>query len=217
MLKQQRADYILKRLNQLYPAPPVPLNHENEFTLLIAVLLSAQCTDERVNIVTKKLFKSANTPEKMNKLSYEKIYEYIKSCGLAPQKAKNIKKTASILIDKFQGLVPSDLDNLITLPGVGRKTALVVQSQAFKIPSFPVDTHIHRCAQRWKLTDGKNVLKTEEDLKKVFPKNTWSKVHLQIIYYGREHCLARKCYGLTCPICKELFPNRKQPIETKKT
>jgi len=216
MLKQERADYILKDLKKRYPETPVPLDHTDPYTLLIAVLLSAQCTDERVNKVTPALFKKANSPKKMVKLSVEEIREFIKPCGLSPKKSKAIYELSHILLDKYNGEVPKDTELLEELPGVGHKTASVVVSQAFGHPAFPVDTHIHRLAQRWKLSDGKSVVKTEKDLKSLFPIKSWNELHLQIIFYGREYCQARKCFGLTCPICKSLFPNRKKAIETKK-
>ena len=182
----------------------------------MAVLLSAQCTDERVNIVTPVLFSKANTPKMMVKLSVEEIHDCISSCGLAPKKSKAIAGLSRILIDKFNSEVPESFVELESLPGVGHKTASVVMSQGFGFPAFAVDTHIHRLAQRWGLTNGKNVIQTEKDLKRIFPKNTWSKLHLQIIFYGREYCKARECYGLTCKICNTCYPNRKKPIITKK-
>ena len=203
-------------LEKTYPSTPVPLNNKNVFELLVAVLLSAQCTDERVNKVTHSLFKIANNPFDMEKIPVEKIYKIIRPCGLAPQKSKAISNLSKILVSKFDGIVPKDLVELEKLPGVGHKTASVVVSQGFGIPAFPVDTHIHRLAQRWGLTNGKNVVQTEKDLKKVFPKKYWNKLHLQIIWYGREYCKARDCYGTTCKICKSCYPNRKKPIKTKK-
>lgn len=216
MLKQERADFVLKRLEELYPETPVPLDHTNPFTLLVAVLLSAQCTDARVNIVTPALFKLADSAEKMRKLSVEKIDLIVRPCGLAPRKATAIRGLSEILVEKHDGEVPADMDELEELPGVGHKTASVVMAQAFGVPAFPVDTHIHRLAQRWKLTDGRNVQRTEEDLKKLFPREAWNKLHLQIIFYGREHCTARGCNGMVCEICKTLFPRRKTPVQTKK-
>ena len=203
-------------LEQTYPNTPVPLNNKNVFELLVAVLLSAQCTDERVNKVTPSLFKIADNPFDMEKIPVEKIYEIIRPCGLAPQKSKAISNLSKILVNKFDGMVPKDINELEKLPGVGHKTASVVVSQGFGIPAFPVDTHIHRLAQRWGLTNGKNVVQTEEDLKKVFPKKSWNKLHLQIIWYGREYCKARDCYGITCKICKSCYPKRKKPIKVKK-
>lgn len=204
MKKQQRADHLLKRLEELYPETPVPLDHTSAYTLLIAVLLSAQCTDIRVNLVTPALFKLANTPEKMRHLPVEKIRDIIRPCGLSPTKAAAISKLSEILVEEHQGIVPQSFEELEKLPGVGHKTASVVMAQAFGVPAFPVDTHIHRLAKRWKLTSGKNVVQTERDLKKVFPKESWNKLHLQIIFYGREHCTARGCDGKTCMLCREL-------------
>ena len=216
MLKSERTKFIMDFLEQTYPNTPVPLNNKNVFELLIAVLLSAQCTDERVNKVTPSLFKIADNPFDMEKIPVEKIYEIIRPCGLAPQKSKAISNLSKILVNKFDGIVPNDINELEQLPGVGHKTASVVMSQGFGFPAFPVDTHIHRLAQRWGLTNGKNVVQTEKDLKKVFPKKYWNKLHLQIIWYGREYCKARDCYGITCKICKSCYPNRKKPIKTKK-
>jgi endonuclease III len=204
MTKQQRADHLLKRLEQLYPETPIPLDHTSPYTLLIAVLLSAQCTDVRVNQVTTALFKLANTPEKMRHVPVEKIREIIRPCGLSPTKAAAISKLSEILIDQHNGIVPQSFEELEKLPGVGHKTASVVMAQAFGVPAFPVDTHIHRLAKRWKLTSGKNVVQTERDLKKVFPRESWNKLHLQIIFYGREHCTARGCDGKSCMLCREL-------------
>ena len=202
--KEKRAKYVLKELARLYPDPKPPLDHSDSFTLLIAVLLSAQTTDARVNIVTPALFKKAATPQKMAKLSAEEILTFIKTCGLAPTKAKNIQKLSEILVEKYGGKVPDTFEDLESLPGVGHKTASVVMTQCFGHPAFPVDTHIHRLAKRWKLSPGKNVEQVETDLKKLFPENTWHDVHLQIIFYGREYCTARGCDGHTCPICKKL-------------
>ena len=216
MTKKERADFILKDLKKRYPETLVPLDHKDPYTLLIAVLLSAQCTDERVNKVTPNLFKRADSPQKMIKLSALEIREIIKPCGLSPKKSKAIFDLSHIILNKYEGKVPKSFEELETLPGVGHKTASVVMSQAFGHPAFPVDTHIHRLAQRWRLTDGVSVLKTERDLKKVFPIESWNDLHLQIIYYGREHCQARKCYGLLCPICTFLFPKRKKAVITKK-
>ncbi len=204
MRKQERADYILKRLEELYPETPVPLDHTSAYTLLIAVLLSAQCTDIRVNQVTPALFKLADTPEKMRHIPVEKIREIIRPCGLSPTKAAAISKLSQILVEEHQGEVPCSFEELEKLPGVGHKTASVVMAQAFGVPAFPVDTHIHRLAKRWKLSSGKNVVQTERDLKKVFPRESWNKLHLQIIFYGREHCTARGCNGKTCEICHRL-------------
>ena len=216
MNKIDRAAYVVERLDEIYPETPVPLNHKSKFELLIAVLLSAQCTDERVNQVTPQLFSLANNPLDMSKLQTEKIYEIIRPCGLAPQKSANISKLSIMIIEKHQGLVPSNFEDLERLPGVGHKTASVVMSQGFGYPAFPVDTHIHRLAQRWGLTNGKNVTQTEKDLKKLFPEERWNKLHLQIIFYGRSHCTARGCDGTVCEICKTCFPRRKKPFKAKK-
>ena len=216
MKKSDKAKIIIKILDKFYPEAPIPLNHNNVYTLLIAVLLSAQCTDERVNKITPKLFSVAPDPKSMSKLSINNIYKIIKPCGLGPQKSKAIKELSNILMEKFNGKVPNTFEELEQLPGVGHKTASVVMSQGFGIPAFAVDTHIHRLAQRWGLTNGKNVIQTEKDLKRLFPKKFWNKLHLQIIYYGREYCKARECYGLTCKICTTCYPNRKSPIKTKK-
>ena len=216
MKKKERANYILNRLNEIYPETPIPLNHKSEFELLIAVLLSAQCTDERVNKVTPKLFKKANTPAKILKMSSLKIENIIKSCGLAPQKSSNIFNLSKIIVERFNSKVPESFKDLESLPGVGHKTASVVMSQGFGHPAFPVDTHIHRLAQRWKLTDGKNVVETEKDLKKLFPINSWNKLHLQFIFYGRSNCTARGCDGTICEICKYCFPRRKKPVLTNR-
>lgn len=216
MNKTERAKFIVNFLEDLYPRTPIPLKHHNLFQLLIAVLLSAQCTDERVNKVTPELFKYASNPKKMQTMPVEKIYEIIRPCGLAPQKSKAISLLSTILVQKFQGNVPESFEELEKLPGVGHKTASVIMSQGFGHPAFPVDTHIHRLAQRWGLTNGKNVTQTEKDLKKIFPKILWNKLHLQIIYYGREYCTARGCQGTTCKICTTCYPNRKMPFKTKK-
>ena len=209
--KQGRADYIREKLQQLYPSPPIPLEHKDAYTLLIAVLLSAQCTDARVNTVTPALFKLADNPYDMANVPVEKIQEIIRPCGLSPQKSKAISVLSQMLVNEHDGKVPDDWEALERLPGVGHKTASVVMSQAFGHPAFPVDTHIHRLAQRWGLTNGKNVVQTEKDLKRLFPKETWNAIHLQIIYYGREHCSARGCDGTVCEICKTSYPNRKKP------
>ena len=216
MLKSERANYILYRLDELYPNPPIPLNSKNHFQLLVAVLLSAQCTDERVNKVTPELFKLAGDPFKMQNFPVQEIYIIIRPCGLAPKKSKAISELSSILVEKYNGEIPKEIDLLEELPGVGHKTASVLLSQGFGIPAFPVDTHIHRLAQRWGLTCGKSVVKTEEDLKKIFPRNAWNKLHLQIIFYGREFCTARGCKGTTCEICRTCYPKRKKPVITKK-
>lgn len=214
--KLERAEFIQGVLDRLYPAPPIPLDHKDSFTLLIAVLLSAQCTDVRVNQVTPKLFAKADTPAKMVKLKVSEIQEIIRPCGLSPRKAKAIHELSQILIEKYKSKVPKDFEALEELPGVGHKTASVVMAQSFGVPAFPVDTHIHRLAQRWRLTSGKNVELTEADLKKVFPEKNWNKLHLQIIYYGREHCQARACHGLECEICSTINEGRKSPIAAKK-
>ena len=214
--KIDRAAYVVERLDEIYPETPVPLNHKSKFELLIAVLLSAQCTDERVNQVTPQLFSLADNPLDMSKLQTEKIYEIIRPCGLAPQKSANISKLSIMIIEKHQGLVPSNFEDLEQLPGVGHKTASVVMSQGFGYPAFPVDTHIHRLAQRWGLTNGKNVTQTEKDLKKLFPEERWNKLHLQIIFYGRSHCTARGCDGTVCEICTTCYPRRKKPFKAKK-
>jgi len=216
MLKQERADYVLHRLEELYPETPVPLDHRNPFTLLVAVLLSAQCTDARVNLVTPALFERADSAAKMALLPVDEINAIVRPCGLAPRKATAIRGLSEILLEKHGGGVPADFAALEELPGVGHKTASVVMAQAFGVPAFPVDTHIHRLAQRWKLTDGRSVQRTEEDLKKLFPRQSWNKLHLQIIFYGREHCSARGCNGTRCEICKTLFPRRKTAVQTKK-
>jgi len=214
--KLERAAYVRRRLAELYPDPPIPLHHKDAYTLLVAVLLSAQCPDERVNQVTPALFALADNPFDMAKLPVEKIREIIRPCGLSPQKSKAISELSKILIENYEGEVPADMAALETLPGVGHKTASVVMSQSFGVPTFPVDTHIHRLAQRWGLTNGKNVVQTEKDLKRLFPKESWNDLHLQIIYYGREHCTARGCDGTVCEICRACYPNRKRAKKTKK-
>tara|TARA_Y100001947_G_scaffold40123_1_gene33256 strand:+ start:95 stop:748 length:654 start_codon:yes stop_codon:yes gene_type:complete len=216
MNRKEKAKKVYSILNQTYKSTPVPLDHDDPYTLLIAVLLSAQCTDERVNKVTPYLFKKAKTPKKMIKLSYEEVYSIIKPCGLGPKKSRAILELSLILVDQFNSTVPSDISLLEKLPGVGHKTASVVVSQAFNIPSFPVDTHIHRLAQRWGLTSGKNVKQTEKDLKNSFDKKHWNKLHLQIIFWGREFCTARSCWGLECKICKACNPGRKRKFIHKK-
>ena len=216
MKKSERANIVKKLLDKKYPQTPIPLDHKDNFSLLIAVLLSAQCTDERVNQITPKLFAKASTPESMNKLTRDQIYKIIKPCGLGPQKSKAIKNLSNILVNEFNSKIPNNFNDLESLPGVGHKTASVVMSQGFGIPAFAVDTHIHRLAQRWGLTNGKNVKKTEEDLKKLFPESSWNKLHLQIIFWGREYCQARECYGMECDICKTCYPNRTKPFIHKK-
>jgi len=216
MNEVQRSIIILKILNKIYPKTPIPLKHKNKFTLLVSVLLSAQTTDVNVNNVTKNIYPKYNKPEHFVKLGRKKIERLIKSIGIFRVKAKSVYLLSKQLIEKHKGKVPETFEDLEKLPGVGHKTASVVMSQGFGIPAFPVDTHIHRLAQRWGLTNGKNVVQTEKDLKRLFPKKFWNKLHLQIIYYGREHCKARECYGLTCKICTTCYPKRKSPIKTKK-
>ena len=216
MIKQDKVNFIIDKLDAIYPEVSAPLNHSSNYTLLIAVLLSANSTDKSVNKVTPTLFAKANTPEKMITLDYETIYSIIKPCGLGPAKSKAILGLSQMLVDEYSGTVPNDFEALESFPGVGHKTASVVMSQGFGYPAFAVDTHIHRLAQRWGLTNGKNVVQTEKDLKRIFPKKTWSKLHLQIIFYGREYCKARDCYGLICKICTSCYPNRKKPVITKK-
>lgn len=216
MLKKERASYILQKLSALYPEPPIPLTHDDAFTLLIAVLLSAQCTDERVNKVTPALFARADNPADMARLDVDEILTLIRSCGLSPQKSRAISQLSKILLEEHGGNVPENMDALERLPGVGHKTASVVMSQAFGHPAFPVDTHIHRLAQRWGLSNGNNVTQTERDLKRLFPRDTWNKLHLQIIYYGREYCSARGCDGTVCEICTTCYPRRKSPLRHKK-
>jgi endonuclease III len=205
MTKKQRAEYLLDRLDQLYPETPIPLDHSDAYTLLIAVLLSAQCTDVRVNLITPTLFALANTPQAMMNVPVEKVKEIIRPCGLSPKKSAAIVELSRIIMEKHGGEVPQSFEDLEELPGVGHKTASVVMAQAFGVPAFPVDTHIHRLAKRWKLSVAKNVIQTERDLKKIFPKEKWNKLHLQIIFAGREYCSARGCDGKTCMICRELF------------
>ncbi len=216
MKKMERVKYIISYLDSIYPDTPIPLSHQNHYELLIAVLLSAQCTDERVNQVTPSLFSLANNPDMMIKLSSQKIYEIIKPCGLGPKKSKAIYDLSNILVREYKSQVPESFEALESLPGVGHKTASVVMSQGFGHPAFPVDTHIHRLAQRWGLTNGKNVNQTEKDLKRLFPIENWNKLHLQIIFYGREYCTARGCDGTKCPICKACYPNRKKQKKTNK-
>lgn len=216
MRKAERAAYIQRRLQELYPHTPVPLDHHDPFTLLVAVLLSAQCTDERVNQVTPALFALADTPAAMAALDADQIREIIRSCGLSPQKSLAIKRLSQILVEEHGGKVPADWAALERLPGVGHKTASVVMAQAFGVPAFPVDTHIHRLAQRWGLSSGKNVAQTERDLKPLFPREHWNRLHLQIIFYGRQFCTARGCDGRSCEICRNCYPRRKQPKVTRK-
>ena len=216
MGEKEKTKRILKILNKIYPITPIPLNHKNKFTLLTSVLLSAQCTDLNVNNVTKNIYPKYNKPEHFVKLGRKKIERLIKRIGIFRIKAKSIYLTSKQLLEKHDGKVPNTFEELEKLPGVGHKTASVVMSQGFGKPAFAVDTHIHRLAQRWGLTSGKNVIQTEKDLKRIFPKKTWNKLHLQIIYYGREYCQARSCNGLTCKICTTCYPNRKSPIKTMK-
>ena len=216
MLKKQRVDYILTKLDKLYPTQPVPLDHDNNYTLLVAVLLSAQCTDARVNTVTPALFALADNASDMCRVPVETILGIIRSCGLSPRKSRAIAGLSQILVNEHHGEVPEDMDALETLPGVGHKTASVVMSQAFGHPAFPVDTHIHRLAQRWGLTNGKNVVQTEKDLKRLFPREKWNALHLQIIFYGREFCSARGCDGRVCEICTTCYPQRKKALIAKK-
>ena len=216
MNNKEKAKIILRTLNKIYPRVPIPLNYRNTFTLLVSVLLSAQCTDVNVNNVTKKIYPKYNQPKHFVKLGRKKIERLIKKIGIFRVKAKSIYYLSKILVNKYKETVPRSYDELESLPGVGHKTASVVMSQGFGYPAFAVDTHIHRLAQRWGLTNGQNVTQTEKDLKRIFSKKTWSKLHLQIIYYGREYCKARECYGLTCKICTTCYPNREKPLITKK-
>ena len=216
MDERKKARKIINILNRIYPTTPIPLKHRNKFTLLTSVLLSAQCTDLNVNNVTKDIYPKYNKPEHFVRLGRKKIEKLIKSIGIFRVKAKSIYLMSKILLEKHSGKVPKSFEELEKLPGVGHKTASVVMSQAFGIPAFAVDTHIHRLAQRWGLTNGKNVIQTEQDLKRLFPEKTWIKLHLQMIYYGREFCKARDCYGLSCKICTTCYPNRKNPIKIKK-
>ncbi|QEG38302.1 endonuclease III [Roseimaritima ulvae] len=216
MKKKERAQLVQQRLMELYPEPAIPLDHTDSFTLLVAVLLSAQCTDKKVNEITPALFRVGGTPQRMAALGVDTILDIIRPLGLAPQKAKALAGLSQQLIDRFDSQVPQTFEGLESLPGVGHKTASVVMSQAFGHPAFPVDTHIHRLAQRWGLSDGSSVKKTEQDLKKLFPEDCWNRLHLQIIYYGREYCSARGCDGTKCPLCRELYPNRRKPVVHRK-
>jgi endonuclease-3 len=216
MTKSERAAYVDRRLAEIYPETPIPLRHKDAYTLLVAVLLSAQCTDRRVNLVTPELFALADTPEKMTGVPVEEIRRIIRPCGLSENKAKAIAGLSKILVERHGGEVPRTFEELEALPGVGHKTASVVMSQAFGMPAFPVDTHIHRLAQRWELTSGRSVVETERDLKKLFPPEHWNQLHLRIIFYGREYCTAHGCKGMTCEICRALFPRRKKPVVTRK-
>lgn len=216
MTRAERARHIDRHLAGLYPETPVPLDHRDPFTLLVAVLLSAQCTDARVNLVTPGLFARAATPADMAGLPVDEIRALIRPCGLSPRKSRAISELSKILIEIHGGQVPADFAALEALPGVGHKTASVVMAQAFGVPAFPVDTHIHRLAQRWKLTNGRSVEQTERDLKRLFPREHWNALHLRIIFYGREYCTARSCDGTVCPLCRELFPSRRRPVPTRK-
>ena len=216
MNKEERFIFINKELEKLYPETPIPLDHHSTYTLLIAVLLSAQCTDIRVNQVTPELFSLADNPFDMAMISTEKIRKIIRPCGLSPKKSKAISRLSKILCKEHNGEVPESFEELEALPGVGHKTASVVMSQGFNHPAFPVDTHIHRLAQRWRLSKGKNVKQTEKDLKRAFPENAWNKLHLQIIFWGREYCQARECWGLECRICRTCYPDRKRKFKHKK-
>ena len=216
MTKAERAAFVDARLEVLYPRTPIPLEHKDPFTLLVAVLLSAQCTDVRVNKVTPGLFQLADTPAGMAEIPVKDIENAVRTCGLAPRKARAISALSATIANDYDSQVPQDFDPLEALPGVGHKTASVVMSQAFGHPAFPVDTHIHRLAQRWGLTNGKNVVQTEIDLKRLFPIDRWNKLHLQIIFYGREHCTARGCDGTVCEICTTLYPKRRKAVATMK-
>ncbi|MFN6130928.1 MAG: endonuclease III [Planctomycetota bacterium] len=216
MNRKERATIVHHRLNELYPETEVPLDHQDPYTLLVAVVLSAQCTDKMVNRVTPSLWNLADNPYDMSRQSVERIRKVIQPCGLSPQKSKAIRELSKILVDKHEGTVPQSFEDLEKLPGVGHKTASVVMAQAFGVPAFPIDTHIHRLAQRWGLTSGRSVVQTEKDLKKLFPETSWNCLHLQIIFYGREHCTARGCDGTVCSICRELYPKRRKPVATKK-
>ena len=216
MRKAERAQVVLERLNHRYPETPIPLDHSDPFTLLIAVLLSAQCTDKKVNEVTPALFAAGPTPKAMASLDETEIWSFIRQLGLAKTKAKHVRRLSELLLSEHDGAVPDSFQALEALPGVGHKTASVVMSQAFGVPAFPVDTHIHRLAQRWGLSNGLSVAATERDLKRLFPKEHWNRLHLQIIFYGREFCSARGCDGTVCPICRELFPLRRKPVNTRK-
>jgi endonuclease-3 len=218
MILSERAAYVEKRLAELYPETPIPLDHTDYYTLLIAVLLSAQCTDKRVNLVTPALFARASTPQAMVRLSVEEINAFVRPCGLAPRKAEAIWKLSEILIDRYAGEVPASFEALETLPGVGHKTASVVMAQAFGVAAFPVDTHIHRLAQRWRLTPaGATVQRVEKDLKRLFPREEWNALHLRIIFYGREHCSARGCDGMRCELCSTTNAGRRRAVKVTRT
>lgn len=216
MRKAERAKLVAERLAELYPNPPIPLHHRDAFTLLVAVVLSAQCTDKKVNEVTPELFRIGGTAEAMRRLTPEQVLQVIRPLGLAPQKSRALVGLADGIVQRFGGQVPQTFAELESLPGVGHKTASVVMSQMFGLPAFPVDTHIHRLAHRWGLSDGSSVAKTERDLKALFPQESWHDLHLQIIYYGREHCTARGCDGTRCGLCRELYPNRRKPVLHRK-
>jgi endonuclease-3 len=216
MNRKERASIVHQRLNELYPETDVPLDHQDPYTLLVAVVLSAQCTDKMVNRVTPALWKLADNPHDMSRQPVEKIRKIIQPCGLSPQKSKAIRELSKILVEEYEGIVPQSFESLEKLPGVGHKTASVVMAQAFGVPAFPIDTHIHRLAQRWGLTNGRSVVQTEKDLKALFPESSWNCLHLQIIFYGREHCTARGCDGTVCGLCRELYPKRRKPVATKK-
>ena len=216
MNRKERASIVHQRLNEHYPETDVPLDHQDPYTLLVAVVLSAQCTDKMVNRVTPDLWKLADNPHAMSRQPVEKIRKIIQPCGLSPQKSKAIRELSRILVEEHEGIVPQSFESLEKLPGVGHKTASVVMAQAFGVPAFPIDTHIHRLAQRWGLTNGRSVVQTERDLKALFPESSWNCLHLQIIFYGREHCTARGCDGTVCEICRELYPKRRKPVATKK-
>lgn len=215
MTRAERAAYVDRRLAELYPETPVPLDHRDAFTLLIAVLLSAQCTDKRVNLVTPELFALADNPQAMARVPEEEIRRIIRPCGLSPQKARAIAGLSRLLLDRHGGQVPRTFEELEALPGVGHKTAGVVMAQAFGVPAFPVDTHIHRLARRWKLSSGRSVEQTERDLKALFPREHWNQLHLRIIFYGREHCTARGCDGTVCPLCREVHPGRRRAVRVR--
>ena len=216
MRKKERAERVMQRLEEHYPETPIPLDHSDPFTLLIAVLLSAQCTDNKVNEVTPALFAAGPTPAAMAELDQGEILGFIRQLGLAKTKAKNVRRLAQLLLERHDGAVPQSFEELEALPGVGHKTASVVMSQAFGVPAFPVDTHIHRLAQRWGLSNGENVARTERALKALFPESAWNRLHLQIIFYGREFCTARGCDGRVCTLCRELYPDRRKPVITRK-